>query len=189
MEPIRGITESQYKATASLLKCKVSAIKAVDFVESAGNGFLKNGKLKILFEGHKFFIHTQGKYSITNPDLCYKKYTNKFYGLNQWDRYLEATKLDAVAAALSCSWGRFQIMGDEYKRCGYVSVIEMIKDFETSESRHLIAVAKFIISKNIDDDLRELNWSTFCYYYNGPKYAENGYDIKLKKAFKQFEQS
>lgn len=182
----RGITLAQYKNAAAILKCEVAAIQAVDDVESAGNGFLKNGKLKILFEGHKFFIHTQGKFTTSNPDLCYKKYTDKFYNLNQWERFEAASKLDPIAAALSCSWGRFQIMGDEYKRCGYISVLEMVKDFQSSEGRHLIAVCRFIISKKIDDDLRQLNWPTFAYYYNGKNYKVNDYDVKLQQAYLKF---
>lgn len=184
--PKIGINQEQYAQASKILNCHVAAIKAVDFVESNGNGFLKNGKLKILFEGHKFYSHTNGKFAKKNPDLCYLKYSTKFYGLDQWQRFEEASKLDPLAAALSCSWGRFQIMGDEYHRCGYVSVFEMVKDFETDENRHLLAACKFIISKKIDDDLRELNWPTFAYYYNGSLYAEGKYDKKLQQAYEKF---
>jgi N-acetylmuramidase len=49
------IQESDYQAAAQSLGCEVAAVKAVAAVESAGHGFLPNGKPKILFEAHIFF--------------------------------------------------------------------------------------------------------------------------------------
>jgi hypothetical protein len=48
-------TEADFEQAAALLKCDVAAIKAVAEVESSSNGFLSDGRVKILFEGHQNF--------------------------------------------------------------------------------------------------------------------------------------
>jgi len=72
------ITESQYVKCADLLNVEPAVIKAVAEVESNGEGFLKDGKPKILFEPHIFWkqlrmrnirpeSHTNGNNDILYP--------------------------------------------------------------------------------------------------------------------------
>ena len=49
------ITEQEFKEAADLIGCDIPAIKAVFDTEAAGAGFLRDGRVKILFEGHRFW--------------------------------------------------------------------------------------------------------------------------------------
>jgi len=48
------ISENQFSTSAKSLNVEVASIKAVAEVESSGDGFLADGKPKILFEPHIF---------------------------------------------------------------------------------------------------------------------------------------
>jgi len=50
-----SITEQQFFNASKIIGCKISAIKAVYEVEAAGRGYLPDGRVKILFEGHRFW--------------------------------------------------------------------------------------------------------------------------------------
>ena len=53
----KQLTETDYLRAANILGLDdVNVIKAVAHVESRGQGFLSNGKAKILFEGHIFHV-------------------------------------------------------------------------------------------------------------------------------------
>ena len=41
----------------------------------------------------------------------------------------------------------------------------------------------FIKSKKLVESLQKKDWETFAYGYNGPKYKENKYDEKMRKAY------
>jgi hypothetical protein len=49
------LNDNDLQEAAQLFNCDVPAIKAVAEVESSGDGFLSDGRVKILFEGLKFF--------------------------------------------------------------------------------------------------------------------------------------
>ncbi|AZA64465.1 DUF3380 domain-containing protein [Chryseobacterium carnipullorum] len=59
---MKTLTEQDYINAAKELGCEVAAIKAVAEVESRGSGFLSSGEPKILFERHRFYKYTNGKY-------------------------------------------------------------------------------------------------------------------------------
>ena len=85
------LTDLDYCRVAKKLKVSVPAIKAVAQVESAGGGFLSNGKLKILFERHHFHRLTKGKYSVTHPQISSKSAGGYFGGAKEWNRFNEAS--------------------------------------------------------------------------------------------------
>ena len=55
-----------------------------------------------------------------------------------------------------------------------------------SEEAQLDLFANYIKTVFLDDELRGLDWKGFARGYNGPAYAKNQYDIKLKNAFLKF---
>ena len=36
--------------------------------------------------------------------------------------------------------------------------------------------------------LQSKDWAKFAEYYNGPRYAQNSYDMKLGEAYRKFEE-
>jgi N-acetylmuramidase len=189
------LTDVDYEAAAKLLKCDVPTIKAVAEVESSGNGFLTDGRVKILFEGHQFYKYTKGAYAVSHPAICYKKWTTKFYtkgatgdirGAGELARLAEAMALNPTAALLSASYGKFQIMGFNFAVAGFTSVDEFYQAMQVSEGEHLNAFCNYVKGNAIDDELRNHNWASFALRYNGAEYKKNQYDTKLAKAYKKY---
>lgn len=189
------LTEADYASAAKKLKCDVPAIKAVAEVESSGNGFLSDGRVKILFEGHQFYKFTKGAFAVSHPTLCYKKWTKKFYttgpnadvrGAGELARLNNAIALNRTAALMSASYGKFQIMGFNFAVAGFPTVDEFYEAMQISEGEQLNAFCNYIKNNSIDDELRSHNWAGFAFRYNGAEYKKNQYDTKLAKAHKKY---
>jgi len=171
-----------------------AAVKAVISVESGGNGFLSNNLPKILFEGHIFWKELlnhnidPNKYIKGNENILYQKWTTQYYSEDQYKRLEKAKLINQECALLSASWGLFQIMGFNFKSCGYNSVLDYVNDMYKNEDLQLQAFINFIKNDsngNKYDALKNKNWKLFASLYNGPKYYENNYDIKLEKYYKE----
>ena len=173
------LSENDFKEASLVLGCEVAAIKAVAKVESDGSGFDNLGRIRILFEGHVFYSLTKGKYGIT--DISYPKWTKKYYGLPQYDRFNKAYALDKNAAMQSCSWGMFQIMGFNYDKCGFSEVGSFLDFMKKSEKNQLLCFCRFVKSRGLDDEIRNRQWAKFACGYNGTGYKSNAYDTKLEK--------
>ena len=185
MKPI--LTEQDFKEAAQSLGCHVAAIKAVCEVEAPRGGFLADGQITILFERHKFHQFTDGEFSATHPDISNPKPGGYGpAGQHQHDRLAEAVLLNRDAALRACSWGKFQLMGYNYKLGGFVSLQEMINAFSISEGEHLKAFVNFVKASKLDDELRARDWNNFAAGYNGANYRINKYDEKLSRAYTKY---
>ena len=191
------LTDEQFAKIAKEFKLKPAHVKAIFEVEAGGrSGFLKdNPDLPItLQEGHIFYKHAKKKgldiaHICKNyPNICYPKWTKEFYkkGTAEYARYTLAKQVDEECAMLSTSWGIGQVMGFNYKACGYSTVQSFVEKMHESEYYQLQAMCKFIVSnKAMYTALCEENWAKFAKLYNGPAYAQNKYDEKLEKAYKR----
>ena len=180
------IGDEDFKDAAVLLGCEVAVIKAVAEVEAGNGGFLPSGKPKILFESHIFSSKTGHIYDLDRPDISTPKWTRNYKGGEQeYERLEEAIKLDYMAALMSCSWGKFQIMGFNYEAAGYGSVESFVRGMVVSERNHLLAFVSFIRHNGLADHLKHYRWTQFARAYNGPGYAQNKYDTKLLAAYER----
>lgn len=184
------LTQKDFESAAKELKCEVAAIKAVAEVEAPRGGFLPSGRPVILFEAHIFSNKTNHKYDASHPHISSKTWNRKLYlgGEKEYSRLEEAMKLDEMAALESTSWGKFQIMGFNYKICGWNNVKDFVNDMYISESYHLKAFVSFIKYSKLDKHLINKNWKAFARAYNGPAYEKNKYDIKLESAYKKYKE-
>jgi len=174
---------------AGYLGCHLAALKAVIAIESSGEGFGSDGRPIILNEPHIFWreLGAGGKRNkAVRADLAYKKWGTKPYTKTQAARYewLEnAIAIDERAALRSCSWGLGQVMGFNHGLCGFADVQPFVRAMMVSEGAQLYAMARFIVSNNLQDALRERDWPGFARGYNGAGFAKHGYHTKLKKAY------
>jgi hypothetical protein len=185
---IAKLTDGDFADCASSLNCQVAAVRAVVAVESSGGGFLPDGRPKILFEAKYFHKLTNGRYDATHPNISSPVWNKKLYkgGAREWDRLNEAAALDRPAALQSASWGLFQIMGANFKACGFASVEDFVAAMEKSEGEQLKAFVNFVKSSKLDGYLRSRNWAAFAKGYNGPGYAKNQYDKRLADAYSKY---
>jgi len=176
-------TDDAIEQAAKKIGCPVAAVRAVIDVESRG-GFLPDGRPKILFERHYFCRLTKGKFDQSNPDISATKWGGYKGGAAEYDRLGRAIKLDRDAALRSASWGAFQIMGDNFKMCGFSAVEDFVTAMVAGEPEQLEAFVQFVKKSGLDDELRRLDWTGLARGYNGPAYKTNHYDEKLEAAFR-----
>lgn len=181
------LTQADFERAAFALRCDVASIKAVTEVEAPMGGFNKDGTPTILFERHIFRRETGGKFDKNYPHLSSSKPGGYGTVASQHGRLAEATALDRTAALRSASWGKFQIMGFNYKVAGFSTLQAFVNAMYRSEGAQLDAFVEFVkANPTMHAALRERRWATFARHYNGPNYAINSYDTKLEAAYKRF---
>ena len=177
------LTQADYTAAAERLGCDVAAIHAVADVEAPMGGFIDDVRPTILFERHIFSKITNGVYDEQHPSISNKKPGGYVGGTGEHNRLRAAAYLNRRAALMSCSWGKFQIMGFNYAQCGFEGIQEFVNAMYQSEQAQLRAFTAFLMRAGMLAPLRERDWSTFALLYNGPNYRKNRYDEKLREAY------
>jgi hypothetical protein len=173
---------------AKRLGGELGCIVAVGEVESAGRGFLPSGLPMIRFDSHEFSRLTSQKYDSLFPTLSTKKRDPKLSreGEQEYDRLVAAMKLDRRAALEATAWGRFQILGQHFKACGYEKVEDFVRGMQDSELKQLEAFLALLKDKGLDKPLREKNWKEFARRWYGEDFAADKYDEKLAEAYNKF---
>lgn len=186
LNPSLGVSDQEIAHAAKELGVEPEVIAAVSKVESPRGPFDTLGRPSILFERHYFHRLTSGAFDEKAPGISAK--TAGGYGkyAAQYDRLEAAYKLSSTAALMSTSWGRFQIMGSNFKAAGYASPEHMVQSMMRSEAEQLRAFVRFVGSdKLMVKALKDHDWAEFAKRYNGPGYAKKDYDTKLKRAYEQ----
>ena len=184
------LTDADFARAAKELNVEEAAVRAVAEVEAAGKGFLPDGRPAILYEAHIFHKHTKGGHTAAKDRrgvlLSTGKWDRSLYGAHgahQHERLEDAAKLDATAANKACSWGAFQILGENYEAAGCRTIDEFVDKMHKGAAEHLDAFVAFIKANELDKALRARNWAAFARGYNGPSYAVNKYDTKMASAY------
>jgi hypothetical protein len=180
------MTSEGIARAAALIGVGVPEMRAVIAVETNGDGFLPDGRPKILFERHKFHSFTGGKFDAVAPRVSNAKAGGYESATSEYTRLYIAMQLDADAAIMSASWGVGQLMGFNWKLCGERSLMGFVLAMHHNEDVQLALTAQFIKSVGADDELRRHDWAGFAKIYNGPAYARNKYDEKLAAAYKRY---
>lgn len=166
------------------------------FVEVEANGVIYteiHGKQMpvIRWEGHYF--HRLLPPALLQRGIDAKLAHPKVGGVknpaNQGQRYQMLAKgksIHAVAAISSTSWGIGQVMGAHWQWLGYPSA----QAFEATATRgfggQLEIMCRFLVKSGIIPHLKRRDWSAVARIYNGPAYARNRYDVKMREAFERF---
>lgn len=178
-------TEAAYAAAAWLLLVEPNALKAIAMVESGDAGaFLDSGEPVILYERHLFSALTRGRFDREHADISNPQPGGYGPLKEQHPKLQRAAALDRDAALKSCSWGLFQILGQNHVRAGYPSLQRFITAMYRSAEDHLRALVMFIRhDERLVDAARGKDWAAFAYVYNGPAYARNKYDVRIAQAY------
>lgn len=188
------LTDADMIKAAIELNVELAVIKAIKTVECNGVG-MKNGIPTMLFEGHVFWKQlvargiNPAKYLKGNENILYRNWTKKYYtgsNISEYKRLQKAIKINEAAAYESASYGMFQIMGNNYKICGYKSAKDFFNDLCKREDAHFESFIKFIKAKGIVPYMQQKNWTQIAYRYNGSGYKANKYDTKLLQAYNRY---
>jgi uncharacterized membrane protein len=194
------------------IRLSLPVVKAVIKVETGdGRGHLKDGRAKILFEGHKFWYwlkqgninpddHLRG-----NEDILFEKWTREHYkgGILEYKRLERAKTISPKAAIYSTSWGLFQILGENLehhlKSRKYKDAAHFEECQHQSERIHFLDFLAFIKSKKVrglplidyisENRKGDYDWEAFAFGYNGSGYKVMRYHERMKEAYEQFKYS
>lgn len=192
------LTLADFQTAAKTLDVPVAAIRAFAEVESRGSGFLPDDRPVILFERHVFrrqlVAHGANLATIANldrrrPDLCNQTPGGYGASVKEWKRLADAVLIHRAAALESASYGAFQVMGFNWKRCGYASVQALVNAMYRGSADHLDSFVRYIRSDaKLHKALQAQDWATCARLYNGPNFdaapgRDNDYDTRLVAAF------
>lgn len=191
------LTNEMIKDLANRLDIEPALLKAVQIVEAAGrDGFLSDGRPQILFEGHIMYKEFHKKFPDRDLDYLCKRFSTIFYpkwdkskyfgGLGEYKRLELAKEIDEECALKATSWGMFQIMGFNHNLCGCKDVFDFVHKMSESHEKQLELMYYFMNNSGCLKELKERDWAGFAKKYNGPGYAQNAYDQKLRNAYENF---
>lgn len=225
------IVEEDWKGIAQSLDCDPTTLKAIARVESGGRSSFwrvndRDGAHlpALVFERHYFSRLTHRIYDDAHPDIAWRRAyrpnaelgkanpmmhdkridADDVYGnyARGYLRLINAYRLDPEAALKSCSWGKFQIMGENHKLCDYDAVEKFVAKMCESERAQITLLAVFIrrkprawkdpnnkaLGKEISlwDAVKTKNWGAIAFNYNGPDYKTYRYEEKLRAAYEEY---
>ena len=176
----QAITQRDIWELSQEINVDPAVIDGIGKTESAGNGWFPNGQIKILPEPHKFYEYlpknkriqaikeglATRSYDETKATGHYKRMTNgpapRYALLEKWIAF------DEPAAYMAISSGTFQLMGFNFKACGFGSAREMFLDFCASEAHQLRAFVNFVKSQSGGlTSLRTQDYDKIELLYNG----------------------
>ncbi|MGF7190667.1 hypothetical protein JOE11_003718 [Robbsia andropogonis] len=189
----RDLRDADLHQAAQTLDVPIAAVRAVNEVESRGNGFFADGRPVMLFERHVFWRRLEARaiaptvYASDYPNVLARTPGGYQGGPAEYTRLGSAALIDPDAAHESASWGAFQVMGFHWERLGYASIEAFLTEMWRSESAHLDAFVRFIkADPTLHAALRGKKWTAFAKSYNGPAYARNLYDVRLARAYDRY---
>lgn len=187
-----ALTDADIKAAADRLGVPAGHIRGVRKVEAPRGSYDDSGKPSILYERHKFRNNTVpvGRFNKSHPKLSGPGYGPGGYGAfsAQWDKLAAACALDPEAAFRACSWGAFQVLGENAVSLGYTSAYDMAKSLVPSEAGHLETMVRFIKANGLADEFRHCkpgdaaSCIPFVSRYNGSGFRAYNYHVKLATA-------
>lgn len=182
----KPVSNADVAAFAKRLGVSAKQVAAVAAVESSGGGYDNKGRPKILFERQKFHKFTGGRFSV----CAFSNPVRGGYNESSWDKLLGAIVTGEVDAAfMSCSWGKFQVMGEYWDDFGFASPFAFAHSTVASETAHYEMLCHYVETFKLQDEMARLSTDpetcrAFAKAYNGGDYATQGYHLKLAKAMK-----
>jgi len=178
-----AVTTLEMQAFADRLGCSLRQIAAVGAVESAGSGFDRYGRPKLLFERHLFHRMTNGRWTpapFSQPDYG-------GYSEDSWAKLGSAAACNPDPAFSSASWGAFQVLGSHWQKLGYTSAFDLAHSCVANMAGHYELLCRYIEVFGLKTALRKLSRTAadcaeFARLYNGPDFRRNRYDAKLAGA-------
>lgn len=180
------IGPDDFERAARALDCEPEAVRAVADVEAPGGGFDPDGIApKILFEAHWFSRLTAREFDVGHPKISSPRYNAKLYvgGPAEHKRLQAASALNREAALSSASWGRFQIMGFNWRIAGCKDLQDFINAMYRSEDAQLDCFVSVIQHMGLADELREHRWEDFKAVYNGPRPSD--YATRMRASYRK----
>jgi hypothetical protein len=172
-----ALDDGAFEALAIEFGCHPADLEAIAEVESKGFGWFPDGRIKILFEKHRFYknlTRDQRKQAVASRLARRKWLSPKMGGYKEQNsadsRYAilqRAININEEAALQSVSMGTYQIMGFNAKLCGFANARDMWSAFLDSENNQLRAFATYLDKTGLVPALRRGDFEAIEKGYNG----------------------
>ncbi|WP_101208406.1 N-acetylmuramidase domain-containing protein [Pseudomonas sp. 43NM1] len=196
---IRDVTKEHFELLAAQLGVEREVLRAIAVAETGDKVPFKEyvaGKqhATILYERHYMYrlLNLKGytnvqldEMAVSEPKIVHRYQSGYSYGSEQaqYERLVRASEIDKEVAIKSCSWGKFQVMGEYFARL-YKSSDELVEAQNYCALQHLQYFKIFLTKeKNMLEPMRQKNWLTIAKKYNGEN--QIGYDINISNAYDQ----
>jgi N-acetylmuramidase/Putative peptidoglycan binding domain len=156
-----------------------------------GYGFRSDGRPQILYERHKFREFTGGRFDehpqLSGPRGGYGSLAEQYNKLDAAVALSVDAGLGIEPALKSASWGLGQVMGFNHQAAGFTSAEEMVGAMKGGEDAQLLAMVNFMSQHPaMLKALRQKDWALFAKSYNGSRYFEAQYDVKLDASYQRY---
>lgn len=182
-------------AAAEQYQIKKSSLLALVVVECAGEPFEMDGVTpRLLFERHQFFKYLKARapqklQSAIDAGLAHQgwrkdtQYKDQGSSAKRLALIARARAIDVECANLATSFGVGQTMGFCAAEIGFTSATAMV-DWMTKGglAAQVEAMAREIKAKGLRGALQKEEWQLFSSKYNGPGYAKNNHDGRMRAA-------
>ena len=156
---------------------------AATYIESKDlEGSWSSGALVALYEDHIAYKYSSGKVrdALVKARLAARGWRDLPYPPSPYPQIDRCTEIAGPeVAALSTSWGMYQVMGFNFQMLGFDSALDLVEYLKASEKNQFMAWVKTIDEMGVRDALLAEDWAGYARRYNGPKYAAHGYHTRL----------
>ncbi len=197
------LEKEDFVAAARLLGRGVdpAAVHAVSDVETAKHspgGATEDGRLIPLLEPHVFSRNSHHAFDVSHPHLSYPKWVRYLRGATppkgwdvhpyrltyreMWGVFAFQAELHFDAALCGMSYGRFQQLGEGWKRLGFDSPLHLVETLYQGEQAQLAVFCRYVIAHGLVGALKAKNWRAFAAGYNGSGQITR-YAVLMQEAF------
>lgn len=184
----QNLPDGAIEHLAARYKVHPADLQAIANVESSGNAWFADGRIKILYERHIFYreLPASKRARAVREGLANKGHRGKAQYADQksaGSRYrllARAIEIDRNAAFRSISSGMFQIMGFNAGTCGHASAEAMFDAFVDSELAQMEAFAAFLEKNKLIPAIRARNFNRVGRVYNGDKTGKYGAKMRAE---------
>jgi hypothetical protein len=192
-----NVTNNDFELLATEIGVEREVLRAIAVAETGDKVPFKQyvsgeNHATILYERHYMkrlapamgvSLQTVRDIEVSEPKILHSFESGYRYGSDseQYQRLLRAREINYDAANMSCSWGKFQVMGEYYHHL-YESTKELVDAQNYCAMQHLQYFKVFLIKeKRMLQPMKDKNWLTIAKKYNGA--GQVGYDDKIKEAY------
>lgn len=169
--PTKPVSDHDIARAAEAFGLTPAMVGAIYEVESKGRGMSQaTGLPVILYEPHVFSRLTKRQFDGSHPEISYPKWKTLPYPATQTRRYdqmLAACALAPSEAFQSASWGLGQVMGFNYRTCGFDDIWSFVRAMASGEPAQLKAMLAFIKSNGLVPAIIRKDWKAVARAYNG----------------------
>jgi len=172
-DPAARMPFEQHQRAAQVLGLDPRAIMALAVVETRDRPFI-DGVPIVRLETHKWRQFRQATRSAKAFDQV-----KNFRDLTlRWSRFEDMQKLQSGPAIKSHSFGAFQIMGFNLRRCGFENAEAFLAAMKTVDGQTSALIRLVQSTPALLRGLKDLDGHVVGHHYNGRNYRQNNYHTK-----------